>query len=489
MLFIYSSSFCFQQQLTLCCLLLFWFLCLLFHILHAISFFCLFFFSFFFSLSSSFYTLGVSTGDVVNSARNEGANPTIKPKDPRGALATLRDAATSCTCTYDGKPCVGGKDSGGWACMGPATCVGDCYQSTNYQELVDTVVVDIVRQNCEMLTSIKPGLICSSRSTTLVATGQGFGARAPASGQIKFKVGDKQFDGTWLSDNGAKLHLGPWNNQRGDQFGRDYIWDPVNDPSLKQELRVQVSIDGGKSWLRETIESGFTIQYHVCEKVDRCTPFDGTKNMNCYDCHEGLNTVQIHGERFGLGRNGDEQNDEMVCGFGNIAVRAKWIDSGKAECIVPPLNCTHQDAFCISAEVNQVQNPTPPMTPSTAPLLSGPSNPDYSVFVQFNFSLDGGDNWFPLNKTMEKFEYKPCRPVCLYTETFAPFPLILLLLASLLCCIPPLALCIGSKQPLPMPPLHRSPEPEPPPPRKLGNTQEPYPDTITSIITPSSINV
>ena len=35
--------------------------------------------------------------------------------------------------------------------MGPATCVGDCYQSTNYQELVDTVVVDIIRHNggCE----------------------------------------------------------------------------------------------------------------------------------------------------------------------------------------------------------------------------------------------------------------------------------------------------------------------------------------------------
>ena len=47
---------------------------------------------------------------------------------------------------------------------------------------------------------------------------------------------------------------------------------------------------------------------------------------------------------------------------------------------------------------------------------------------------------------------------------FKPFPLILLLLASLLFCLPPLALCIGSKQPLPMPPLEHSPEPEPPPP-------------------------
>ena len=65
---------------------------------------------------------------------------------------------------------------------------------------------------------------------------------------------------------------------------------------------------------------------------------------------------------------------------------------------------------------------------------------------------------------MQYFEYKPCRPICDYTETFAPFPLILLLLASLLFCLPPLALCIGSKQPLPMPPLEHSPEPDPPPP-------------------------
>jgi hypothetical protein len=61
--------------------------------------------------------------------------------------------------------------------------------------LVDTVVVDIVRQNCEILTSIEPGEICSSRSKLLTASGQGFGAQQPADGQLKFKVGGKTFDG------------------------------------------------------------------------------------------------------------------------------------------------------------------------------------------------------------------------------------------------------------------------------------------------------
>ena len=94
--------------------------------------------------------------------------------------------------------------------MGGATCTGDCYQTADYQELVDTVVVDIVRQNCETLTSVVPGSICSSRSETLVATGQGFGAKAPAAGQIVFKVGGKQFPGTWVSDRSATLNLKPW---------------------------------------------------------------------------------------------------------------------------------------------------------------------------------------------------------------------------------------------------------------------------------------
>jgi len=166
------------------------------------------------------------------------------------------------------------------------------------------------------------------------------------------------------------------------------------------------------------------------------------------------------GTRFGIGENGDVKNENMVCGFGDIAVPGKWIDSGKAECTVPPLNCTFNKGQCTRAAVTDSKNPTPP-TPGASP---GPSNPDYSVVVRFNFSLDGGDNWFPLNQSMQYFEYKPCRPICDYTETFAPFPLILLLLASLLFCLPPLALCIGSKQPLPMPPLEHSPEPDPPPP-------------------------
>ena len=69
------------------------------------------------------------------------------------------------------------------------------FASTDYQGLVDTVVVDIVRQNCEILTSIEPGEICSSRSKLLTASGQGFGAQKPADGQLKFKVGGKTFDG------------------------------------------------------------------------------------------------------------------------------------------------------------------------------------------------------------------------------------------------------------------------------------------------------
>ena len=101
---------------------------------------------------------------------------------------------------------------------------------------------------------------------------------------------------------------------------------------------------------------------------------------------------------------------EMMCGFGDIAVRAKWINANRAECIVPPLNCTYQDGQCALAKRIDAQNPTPP-TPAGSP---GPSNPDYAVAVQFNFSLDNGQNWFPLNESMKTFVYKPCRPVCNY---------------------------------------------------------------------------
>ena len=101
---------------------------------------------------------------------------------------------------------------------------------------------------------------------------------------------------------------------------------------------------------------------------------------------------------------------DMVCGFGDIAVRAKWINANRAECIIPPLNCTYQDGQCALAKRIDAKNPTPP-TPAGSP---GPSNPDYTVAVQFNFSLDNGQNWFPLNESMKSFVYKPCRPVCNY---------------------------------------------------------------------------
>jgi hypothetical protein len=161
----------------------------------------------------------IAAGAVVKSARLKGPTTAIKiPKDPRSALATLRDAATSCSCTTpDGNPCTDDM------CMATAKCTGDCYQSENYQELVDTVVVDIVRQNCEMLTKISPPLICSSRSETIVAEGVGFGAKQPAAGQIKFKVGGRIFDGVWKSDNRAVLPVGPWNNQ----YGASINWSPI----------------------------------------------------------------------------------------------------------------------------------------------------------------------------------------------------------------------------------------------------------------------
>ena len=139
--------------------------------------------------SSGVRIVTIAAGGVVTRARGKGTSPIIN-KDPRGALAVLRDSATNCVCTRpNGSPCIGDKAAGGWICMSSAKCVGDCYQSANYQDLVDTVVVDIVRQNCEILTTITPGVICSSRSETLIAKGQGFGASEPKAGQIKFKVG------------------------------------------------------------------------------------------------------------------------------------------------------------------------------------------------------------------------------------------------------------------------------------------------------------
>ena len=70
----------------------------------------------------------IATGAVVTGARTLGSGA-LTSKDERGALATLRDAATSCVCTdpNTGVACAGGRDSG-WICMGNAVCTGDCYQ-------------------------------------------------------------------------------------------------------------------------------------------------------------------------------------------------------------------------------------------------------------------------------------------------------------------------------------------------------------------------
>ena len=81
---------------------------------------------------------------------------------------------------------------------------------------------------------------------------------------------------------------------RNNQFGNKILWNPITNPNDEPELRVQVSIDAGKSWLREQTQNpaGFIIKYKVCEKVDTCSPFDGN---SCYDCHEGLNVITIEG--------------------------------------------------------------------------------------------------------------------------------------------------------------------------------------------------
>ena len=81
----------------------------------------------------------IATGAVVTGARTLGSGA-LRNKDERGALATLRDAATSCVCTdpNNGAACTGGEDSG-WICMGTAKCTGDCYQ--RYQHVVNCFIV------------------------------------------------------------------------------------------------------------------------------------------------------------------------------------------------------------------------------------------------------------------------------------------------------------------------------------------------------------
>ena len=137
------------------------------------------------------------------------------------------------------------------------------------------------------------------------------------------------FDGIWKSDNEAQLPVGPWANQ----YGNAVLWDPIAQPDFEPVLRVQVSIDGGVSWLREQTENpnGFTIKYKVCERVDNCSPMDEKGNGFCFDCHEGYNSLLINGQRFGKGFNGNEINNDIVCGFGDIAVKAKWISPEQAE--------------------------------------------------------------------------------------------------------------------------------------------------------------
>jgi hypothetical protein len=81
----------------------------------------------------------IAAGAVVTAARLLGLGA-LTSKDERGALATLRDAATSCVCTdpNNGAACTGGEDSG-WICMGTAKCTGDCYQ--RYQHVVNCFIV------------------------------------------------------------------------------------------------------------------------------------------------------------------------------------------------------------------------------------------------------------------------------------------------------------------------------------------------------------
>ena len=81
--------------------------------------------------------------------------------------------------------------------MGTATCQGDCFRASNYNELITDVVEKIVRENCEVITNVRPGRICSSRSETVYAEGRGFGAKKPADGKIKFKIEVVYFVEKW----------------------------------------------------------------------------------------------------------------------------------------------------------------------------------------------------------------------------------------------------------------------------------------------------
>ena len=381
----------------------------------------------------------IAAGEVVTRAASGNEDSLLQ-------LATLRDASSRCVFTKtDGSPCTE------HTCMGTATCQGDCFRANNYNELITDVVEKIVRENCEVVSKVRPGNICSSRSETVYAEGRGFGAKKPADGNIKFKIGDSVFDGTWISDSLTTLKLGTWQNQ----FGSKYQWDPRKNPLQRMELTVQVSNDGGTTWMRQDTSDpkGFTIVFTACERVDFCSPgSDGT----CFDCHEGLNVITIKGQNMGMPPNGKDRNDKMVCRFGNVAVSADWVDDQTAKCIVPPMNCTIQSEFCDAS-----RKPPDPMWKGPPASIDAPH---HRIIVPFNFSLDGGLNWFPLNQTMRTFHYESCRPICSYENTMPPIPLILLLLSLLLCCLPPMALLIGDKAPLQLPELQNMPEPEPPPP-------------------------
>eukprot|EP00946_MAST-07B_sp_MAST-7B-sp1_P000205 g205.t1 len=246
-------------------------------------------------------------------------------------------------------------------------------RASDYQQLITTAVVKIVKENCEGVTSIEPDLICAEQSTTLVAKGAGFGGQKPPADRLKFKIGDQLFKGV---------------------------------------------------------------------------------------CHEGLGVLTVRGEKMGNGPNGDKINNNMTCTFGVYAVPAKWVDKNTAECIIPPMNCSSQSEFC---EVSK----KPPNPDWKGPPPSADA-PHHRISVPFNFSLNGGLNWYPLNETMQTFHYEPCLPECNYDNTIPPIPLILLLLSLLLCCLPPMALLIGDKTPIKMPELRNMPEPEEPPPLVFG---------------------
>jgi predicted nucleic acid-binding Zn ribbon protein len=339
--------------------------------------------------------------------------------------------------------------------MQNSVCTGDCYRATNYNELITTAVVKIVRENCEALISVKPGDICSSRSTTLIAEGVGFGGKEPAPGNLRFMIGNELFEGTWQSDSRATVDIAAWENQ----FGNAYTWDPAKDPFKTVTLRVRVSIDGGNSFLREKTNNpnGYTITFKACSRINSCAP---VSDGSCYDCHEGLNVLTVKGTNMGIGPNNDEENPDMVCGFGVYAVPATWVDRNTAKCIVPPMNCTFQSEFCDAS--HKPPNPDWKGIPPTV------DSPHHRIDVPFNFSLDGGVNWFPLNESMQTFHYEPCLPDCDYDNSIPPIPLILLLLSLLLCCLPPMALLIGDKEPIKMPELRSMPEPDPPPPLVFG---------------------